>query len=95
MKKLILLPLLFVSHLALGAEPAPAGTPVDTNRGGTMKGAAVGGLGGAAVGHPVAGAVVGGMIGHHRRHKAEKAALKQQKAAAESQAAPDQAPTGH
>jgi hypothetical protein len=53
--------------------------PANPNAGGTVKGAAVGGLGGAAVGHPIAGAAVGGVIGHHRRKKAEKKALRQQK----------------
>ena len=65
---------LLFSTVSMAENTSRANEPVDTTRGGTLKGAAVGGLGGAAVGHPVAGAVVGGVIGHHRRHKAMKAA---------------------
>ena len=68
---------LFTSASVMADNTTRTNEPVDTTRGGTMKGAAVGGLGGAAVGHPVAGAVVGGIIGHHRRHKAMKAAERQ------------------
>jgi outer membrane lipoprotein SlyB len=45
-------------------------------KGGTVKGAVVGGILGATVGHSKIGAAAGGLIGHHRRKKAKKEAKK-------------------
>lgn len=46
--------------------------PSIAKEGGTLKGAVVGGLAGAAVGHPKTGAAAGAVVGHHKRKKAEK-----------------------
>ncbi|MBC7693577.1 MAG: hypothetical protein H7222_17560 [Methylotenera sp.] len=79
---------LLVASVSFAEEAAKQPEPANTHKGGTMKGAAVGGLGGAAVGHPVAGAAVGAVVGHHRRHKAEKEAAKQAKGSPSNAAAP-------
>jgi uncharacterized membrane protein len=67
-----------VAAASIAVHADDANAPVDPKAGGTVKGAVVGGLGGAVIGHPVAGAAVGGVIGHHKRHKAEKEAAKHQ-----------------
>jgi|GEM_PF-2478644 len=82
--KNIFLSILCAFSLCISASSfAEDQTAPNPKEGGTLKGAAAGGLGGAVVGHPVAGAAVavGGVIGHHRRHKTKKEARKSQEQA--------------
>ena len=59
----ILVPAELALAVGAGLAPAQAGCP---------KGAFVGGVAGAAAGHPVAGAAAGCAIGHHQSNKKEK-----------------------
>jgi len=78
--KNIFLSILCAFSLCISASSfAEDQTAPNPKEGGTLKGAAAGGLSGAVVGHPVA--AVGGVIGHHRRHKTKKEARKSQEQA--------------
>jgi outer membrane lipoprotein SlyB len=62
---------------AIAIAAAPAGVRAQDNsaqpKGGTLKGAAVGGAAGHMMGgHTKSGAAVGAMAGHHRKAKSEK-----------------------
>ena len=71
MKTLITLTLATLLMAAPLAAHADDTTP--SPKGGTLKGAAVGGLAGHALGHHTkTGVVAGAMIGHHEKAKSEK-----------------------
>ena len=65
----------------LSAEDSKKEPKADPKAGGTLKGAAIGGLAGSAVGHPGTGAVVVGAVGHHKRHRTKKESRRQEKVA--------------